>query len=37
MGYFEVTMHVGIAFTIDSSFKLAIPTLVLLPIGIFGV
>jgi hypothetical protein len=29
MGYFEVTMHVGIAFKVDYSFKLAIPTFVL--------
>jgi hypothetical protein len=27
MDYFEMTMHVGIAFKVDSSFKLAIPTL----------
>jgi hypothetical protein len=29
MGYFEMTMHVGIAFRVDFSFKLAIPKLVL--------
>jgi len=29
MGYFQVTMHVGIAFKVDFSFKLAIPTLIL--------
>jgi hypothetical protein len=29
MGYFETTMHVGIAFRVDSSFKLAIPTFIL--------
>jgi hypothetical protein len=28
MGYFEVTMHVDIAFRVDSLFKLAIPTLI---------
>jgi hypothetical protein len=28
MGYFAATMHVNIAFKVDSSFKLAIPSLV---------
>jgi hypothetical protein len=36
MGYFEAIMHVGIAFRVDSSFKLAIFALILLPIGILG-
>jgi hypothetical protein len=37
MGYFEVTMHVRIAFRVDSSSKLAIPHLYLsLLIGILG-
>jgi hypothetical protein len=30
MGYFEVTMRVGIAFRVDSSSKLAIPTFILI-------
>ncbi len=29
MGYFEATMHVGIAFRVDSSFEFAIPALIL--------
>ncbi len=29
MGYFEATMHVGIAFKVDSLFKLVIPALIL--------
>jgi hypothetical protein len=29
MGYFEMTMHVGIAFRVDFSFKLAILALIL--------
>jgi len=29
MGYFETTMHVGIALKVDSSFKLVIPALIL--------
>jgi hypothetical protein len=29
MGYFEATMHVGIAFRVDFSFKLAIPAFIL--------
>jgi hypothetical protein len=28
MGYFEMTLHVGIAFKVDFSFKLAIPALI---------
>jgi hypothetical protein len=36
MGYFEAIMHVGIAFRVDSSFKLAIFALILLPTGILG-
>jgi hypothetical protein len=28
MGYFEAIMHVGIAFRVDSSFKLAILALI---------
>jgi hypothetical protein len=29
MGYFEMIMHVGIAFRVDSSFKLAILAFIL--------
>ncbi len=29
MGYFEATMHVGIAFRVDSSFQFTIPTFIL--------
>jgi hypothetical protein len=29
MGYFEATMHVGIALKVDSSFNLIIPALIL--------
>jgi hypothetical protein len=29
MGYFEATMHVGIALKVDSSFNLVIPALIL--------
>jgi hypothetical protein len=28
MGYFETTMHVGIAFKVDSSFNLVIPSFI---------
>jgi hypothetical protein len=36
MGYFEATMHVGITFRVDSSFKLVIFAFIPLPTKILG-